>query len=321
MGIWFLVDAIWQNFEILPFPFQVLLRAAGPEEMKWAQKGLYTYNVRDGDSFILDEKVPLPKLKTNAKANSAYSTSPKVYGNSPIFPTAYLNQHSRNSVTFGMISPKQMMGRGAAAPKGKPNVSRNLFGGGEGGPPEAPEANNNNVTEKNSNQQWSSWCAPPCLDLISERHTPRLTKATLSAPRLEATTPSSQPPTWISTSKTLWPLRYSAPNRWWAKGLTAPVPQRAILTQMRRRRMGVPLKKLNQQWSLGEPHVWISSLQATGYATELSQSWCFSISHSTKGKKTKDIWKWKYSPHFTEHHQRDNFDSFENIHSEKRVLW
>ena len=131
--------------------FQVLLRAAGPEEMKWPQKGLYTYNVREGDSFILDEKAPLPKLKTNAKANSAYSTSPKVYGNSPIFPTAYLNQHARNSVTFAAISPKQMMGKApTAAPRTTASkASRNLFGDQQG----PPEANNNDVKEKNSNQQ------------------------------------------------------------------------------------------------------------------------------------------------------------------------
>ncbi len=30
---------------------------AGPEEMKWPQKELYTYNVQNGDKFILDEKV------------------------------------------------------------------------------------------------------------------------------------------------------------------------------------------------------------------------------------------------------------------------
>ena len=48
--------------------------------MKWPQKGLYTYNVREGDSFILDEKAPpLPKLKTAAPGSAAYSTSPKVF--------------------------------------------------------------------------------------------------------------------------------------------------------------------------------------------------------------------------------------------------
>ncbi len=30
---------------------------AGPEEMKWPQKELYTYNVQNGDKFIIDEKV------------------------------------------------------------------------------------------------------------------------------------------------------------------------------------------------------------------------------------------------------------------------
>ena len=39
---------------------------AGPEEMKWPQKELYTYNVRNGDKFILDEKVNLPRMRTNS---------------------------------------------------------------------------------------------------------------------------------------------------------------------------------------------------------------------------------------------------------------
>ena len=36
---------------------QVLVKHAGPEEMKWPNKALYTYNVQEGDRFILDEKV------------------------------------------------------------------------------------------------------------------------------------------------------------------------------------------------------------------------------------------------------------------------
>ena len=72
--------------------------------LKFPLKGLYTYNVRAGDSFILDEKAPLPKVKTGAKASGAggtYSTSPKVYGvGSPSFPSV------RNAVTFAAINPK-----------------------------------------------------------------------------------------------------------------------------------------------------------------------------------------------------------------------
>jgi len=169
---------------------QVLLRASGPEEMKWPQKGLYTYNVREGDSFILDEKAPpLPKLKTAAPGSAAYSTSPKVYGDSPIFPTAYLNQNSRNAVTFAVINKQVMMGQqqqqgskpGGGLPSGapttqprsqKPGVARNLFPSSSSGvsaptgtqdqgtssssPAPAPseaEANNNDVKEKNSNAQ------------------------------------------------------------------------------------------------------------------------------------------------------------------------
>ncbi len=36
---------------------QDLVEMAGPEEMKWPQKELYTYNVQNGDKFIVDEKV------------------------------------------------------------------------------------------------------------------------------------------------------------------------------------------------------------------------------------------------------------------------
>ena len=53
---------------------QVMVKLSGPEEMKWPNKALYTYNVQDGDRFILDEKVPLTKLRTNSGTSlSRYS--------------------------------------------------------------------------------------------------------------------------------------------------------------------------------------------------------------------------------------------------------
>ena len=58
------------------FPFQILSKVAGPEEMKWPSKELYTYNVRDGDSFILDEKVSLGKLKTRNLSFTSSQYSP-----------------------------------------------------------------------------------------------------------------------------------------------------------------------------------------------------------------------------------------------------
>ena len=33
---------------------QVMVQHSGPEEMKWPNKALYTYNVQEGDKFILD---------------------------------------------------------------------------------------------------------------------------------------------------------------------------------------------------------------------------------------------------------------------------
>ena len=33
-----------------------LSQAAGPEEMKWPEKGLYTLGIRDGDYFVIEQK-------------------------------------------------------------------------------------------------------------------------------------------------------------------------------------------------------------------------------------------------------------------------
>ena len=35
---------------------QELYKVAGPEEMKWPMKGLYTYDIRDGDYFVVEKK-------------------------------------------------------------------------------------------------------------------------------------------------------------------------------------------------------------------------------------------------------------------------
>lgn len=180
---WFQIPV--QNIKLY-YCDQVLVKAAGPEEMKWPNKALYTYNVREGDSFIVDEKAPLPKLKTpnKAAASGGGATSPKVYGQSPVFPSV------RNAVTFAAINPKtflqqnggsgssssssskpptrsQTAAAAAASAASQPrscstasDVARNLFGDGDddqtgSGGGGGSEANNNTVKnreEGSSNQ-------------------------------------------------------------------------------------------------------------------------------------------------------------------------
>ena len=70
-----------------------MVELAGPEEMKWPSKLLYTYNVRNGDKFIVDEKVPLARLRTNSnRSNSGTSPAP--------------SPGSKYSVTF-QIAPRE----------------------------------------------------------------------------------------------------------------------------------------------------------------------------------------------------------------------
>ena len=82
-----LVECIIQYFFL-----QDLVELAGPEEMKWPSKLLYTYNVRNGDKFIVDEKVPLARLRTTQPRSSS-GTSP-----SP-------SPASKHTVTF-QIAPR-----------------------------------------------------------------------------------------------------------------------------------------------------------------------------------------------------------------------
>lgn len=99
---------------------QVMVQHSGPEEMKWPNKALYTYNVQEGDRFILDEKVPLTKLRTNSGSSVNAATSPKVYGS----PGNY-----RTAIQFG-LTPFRMSPAtsGAKATTPKSAASRNLFG-------------------------------------------------------------------------------------------------------------------------------------------------------------------------------------------------
>jgi hypothetical protein len=121
---WFSVPT--QNMKLY-YCDQVTVQHSGPEEMKWPNKALYTYNVQEGDKFILDEKVPLTKLRTNSGTSLSSSTSPKVYGS----PGNY-----RTAVQFG-LTPYRMgsSGQRPSAPTtprsaASSGVSRNLFGSG-----------------------------------------------------------------------------------------------------------------------------------------------------------------------------------------------
>lgn len=92
---------------------------AGPEEMKWPQKALYTYNVQNGDKFILDEKVSLGRLH-RSRTTSSTSLSPGNNNNN------YLKSESPR-IAFS-FSP-----RFGSSPNMKPSprgakVARNLFG-------------------------------------------------------------------------------------------------------------------------------------------------------------------------------------------------
>lgn len=131
LNLWFKVPT--QNIKLF-YCDQVLVNLAGPEEMKWSQKALYTYNVHDGDRFIVDEKVPLTKLKTNRGSSgslSGISSSPKIYGGSSggqrtaiQFAMSPRNGFGpfRNNTNFSPKAPQSNMPRSAAG------VARNLFG-------------------------------------------------------------------------------------------------------------------------------------------------------------------------------------------------
>ena len=125
---------------------QVLVQATGPEEMKFPQKALYTYNVRDGDSFILDEKAPpLPKLRAanSNRMSAAYSPNPQLSMTSPAYP-----QNDRNAVTFAVIDRKKLA---AKTQKTKNiNVKRNLFR-------DAQETSNPEDLDAIPNQPFKIW--------------------------------------------------------------------------------------------------------------------------------------------------------------------
>jgi len=127
---WF--DVPVQNMKLF-YCDQVMSKIQGPEEMKWPQKELYTYNVRDGDSFILDEKVSLGKQRTRnlsftsqGSPTRPYNTSKTAitFGMSPMRPGGNIWSPYRGSPKFNGPSAAQRV-----PPAGGPSgVARNLFG-------------------------------------------------------------------------------------------------------------------------------------------------------------------------------------------------
>jgi len=147
---------------------QEMSKIMGPEEMKWAQKGLYTYNVREGDYFVVDEKVPLKGTMRASRSNNSLifgSPSPKGYtslnaransgnlnfgGHSPTSqaPVSPQPRMRKRKTSLGRTSPgrtspgRTSPGRNCPArslsfnssPSTKSPVQRNLFGSGSRNP-------------------------------------------------------------------------------------------------------------------------------------------------------------------------------------------
>ena len=121
---------------------QEMTKIAGPEEMKFANKELYTYNVIEGDYFVIDEKAQLKVLTGSPRANSM------VFGSS-LSPTSSGGSRIRRKSSESLISPNPARSRrkssgrtspgrtspspGSASPSGKPSHIRNLFGSSRNG--------------------------------------------------------------------------------------------------------------------------------------------------------------------------------------------
>ena len=109
---------------------QEMTKIAGPEEMKFANKELYTYNVIDGDYFVIDEKAQLRVLTGSPRANSLVLGS--------LSPGNNNNSRLRRKSSEQLISPngprarRKSSGRtspGRTSPSpAKNGAVRNLFG-------------------------------------------------------------------------------------------------------------------------------------------------------------------------------------------------
>eukprot|EP00090_Calanus_glacialis_P009319 TRINITY_DN17711_c0_g1_i1.p1 TRINITY_DN17711_c0_g1~~TRINITY_DN17711_c0_g1_i1.p1 ORF type:complete len:541 (-),score=123.58 TRINITY_DN17711_c0_g1_i1:277-1899(-) len=126
---------------------QEMTKIAGPEEMKFANKELYTYNVINGDYFVVDEKAQLRVLTGSPRANSMVfgSVSPtgNTSGNTRIrrkssessFPqNPRTRRKSSGRTSPGRTSPRPFQSGGKSgpftpsSPSAKTPVVRNLFG-------------------------------------------------------------------------------------------------------------------------------------------------------------------------------------------------
>ena len=115
---------------------QEMSKLAGPEEMKFANKELYTYTVIDGDYFVIDEKAQLKVLTGSPRANSMVFGSSLSPGSSA--GTRIRRKSSESMISSNPRSRRKSSGRtspgrtspspGAMSPSGKSSVARNLFG-------------------------------------------------------------------------------------------------------------------------------------------------------------------------------------------------
>ncbi len=108
---------------------------AGPEEMKWPQKALYTYNVQDGDRFIVDEKVRLNRLRTSSLRSSVSSCS-----GSPRSPIAFsvsprCNNNPKHSASLRPSAVRNLFGRSGSAQSNDSAASTSI-------------SNNNNINNE-----------------------------------------------------------------------------------------------------------------------------------------------------------------------------
>ena len=62
---------------------QAMTKIAGPEEMKFANKELFTYNVIDGDYFVVEEKCQLKCLAGSQKATRRPNTNQRSCPSTP----------------------------------------------------------------------------------------------------------------------------------------------------------------------------------------------------------------------------------------------
>ena len=120
---------------------QEMTKIAGPEEMKFPNKELYTYNVIEGDYFLVDEKAQLRVLTGSPQANSMVFGSHSPTGNpngnarirrksseSPFPQNPRRRRKSSGRTSPGRTSPSPISNTGKSSPSVKTPLVRNLFG-------------------------------------------------------------------------------------------------------------------------------------------------------------------------------------------------